>query len=368
MDALNVSRLFRAPLLSVLALTAGLAAPRTARAADDADAAETAAARGLAVDGVKLAQSDHCEQALEKLEPAEKLKHSPIVLRHVGECQVKVGRWVEGSESLRKLLREPLPADASPALTAAYESATATLRDIKPRIPNMKILLNAPADADVTVKVDHKEVADSVVGIALPTDPGDHEVEATAPGFFKATSSVKLLPSASAFVTLELKRDPNAPRPAAAEAGAVTAAAGAAPAPAPSPATPARAADHGSNTGKVLAYTSYALAAASLGAGIVFGQSARNDEKALQTACPNRVCSEDQKDALDSAKTKGTISTIAFATAGAGLTLGTILLFTSSGSHAENAAGAAERHIAARSRVRAQAKVGLGTVSVVGDF
>ena len=357
MVALNVSRLVRAPLLSALALTSAFAAPRTALAQDDA--AETAAARGLAVEGVKLAQSDHCDQALEKLEPAEKFKHSPIVLRHLGECQVKVGRWVEGSESLRKLLREPLPADASPALSAAYESATATLRDIKPRIPNMKILLNAPADVDVTVKVDGKVVADSVVGIALPTDPGDHEVEATAPGFFKASSSVKLLPSASAFVTLELKRDPNAPRPEKA-AASTAATAGAKRETAPTSAAPAHPADHGSNTGKVLAYTSYALAAASLGAGIVFGQSARNDEKALETACPNHVCSEAQRDALDSAKTKGTISTIAFATAGAGLTLGTILLVTSSGSHSESAT--------ARPAVRAQAKLGLGSVSVVGDF
>jgi hypothetical protein len=340
-------------------LTYAFAAPRTARAADDADAAETAAARALAVEGVKLAQGDQCDQALEKLEPAEKLKHSPIVLRYLGECQVKVGRWVEGSESLRKLLREPLPADASPALAAAHESATATLRDIKPRIPNMKILLNAPADADVTIKVDGKEVADSVVGIALPTDPGDHEVEATAPGFFKVSSNVKLVPSASAFVTLDLKRDPNAPRPEKAAAVAPSAT-GATHEAEKAPATPEHPADHGSNTGKVLAYTSYALAAASLGAGIVFGQSARNDEKALQTVCPNHVCSEAQRDALDSAKTKGTVSTIAFATAGAGLTLGTILLVTSSGSHSENAS--------ARPAVRAQAKLGLGSVSVVGDF
>lgn len=357
MHALNASRFFRAPLLSLLALATGLAAPRTAHASDDADAAETAAARGLAIEGVKLAQSERCDQALEKLEPAEKLKHSPIVLRHLGECQVKVGRWVEGSESLRKLLREPLPSDASPALAEAYESAAATLKEIKPRIPNMKIVLNAPANADVTIRVDGKEVADSVVGIALPTNPGDHEVEVTAPGFLKATSSVKLQPSASAFVTLDLKADPNAPRH---DKAPVAAAAGAGAGQASAATTKAPAADHGSSTGKVLAYTSFALGAASLGAGIVFGQSARNDEKSLEAACPNHVCSEAQRDALDSAKTKGTISTIAFATAGAGLALGTILLVTSSSSHTENAA--------ARSGVRAQAKLGLGSVSVVGDF
>ena len=366
MNARNIVRSFRAPLLSALVVTLELGAPAIARAQSDADAAETAAARALAIDGVKLAQADKCGEAVDKLERAEKLKHSPIVLRYLGECQVKVGRWVEGSESLRKLLREPLPENATPTLSQAYESAAATLRDVKPRIPTMKIVLTAPSDADFTVKVDGKEVADSVVGVALPTDPGEHEVEATAPGFLKVSSSVKLAPSASSFVTLELVRDPSARLPQKPEAvAAAPVAATTVSTPPPAPAEEPHA--QGSNTGKVLGYVSYAVAAGGLGAGIAFGLSAKSDEKELAAACPNHVCPEAQRDSLDSAKTKGIISTVGFAVAGAGVTLGTILLLTSGPSSSEKASHGAPR-TARRPVVRAQAKLGLGSIALAGEF
>jgi hypothetical protein len=366
MNARNVSRSWRAPLVPALVVLLQLGGPAVARAEGDADAAETAAARALAIEGVKLAQADQCSEAVDKLERAEKLKHSPIILRHLGECQVKLGRWVEGSESLRKLLREPLPENASPTVTQAYESASATLREVKPRIPTMKIVLTAPADADFTVKVDGKEVADSVVGVALPTDPGEHEVQASAPGFLKAVSTVKLTASASAFVTLELKRDPSAPAHAA--PAVATAAAVKQPASAPPARTEhAPAQVQGTSAGKVLGYVSYTVAAAGLGVGIAFGQSAMHDEKELRDSCPNRVCSEQDKDTLEFAKTKGTISTVGFVVAGAGVTLGTILLFTSgSSSHAQTGRNVTPR--TPSQGVRARAEVGLGRIALTGEF
>lgn len=365
MHARNVSRSCRAPLVPALVVLLQLGFPAVARAEGDNEAAETAAARALAIEGVKLAQADQCGDAVEKLERAEKLKHSPIILRHLGECQVKLGRWVEGSESLRKLLREPLPENASPTVAQAYESASTTLRDVKPRIPTMKIVLTAPADADFTVKVDGKEVADSVVGVALPTDPGEHEIEATAPGFLRAVSTVKLTASASAFATLELKRDPRAP--AHPKAAGVAAAAAASPATAPPPRVEPTSQAHGTSAGKVMAYVSYTVAAAGLGVGIAFGQSAMHDEKELRDSCPNRVCSEQQRDALDSAQTKGTVSTIGFAVAGAGLTLGTVLLFTS-GSSSDTKAGGKALPRTASQGIRAHAQVGLGRIAVTGEF
>jgi hypothetical protein len=350
--------------LSALVACSGLLVAGGAHAQGEADAAETAAARALAIEGVKLAQADKCGDAVDKLEHAEKLKHSPIVLGHLGECQVKLGRWVEGSESLRKLLREPLPENPTAALSEAYENAAVTLRDVKPRIPTMKIVLNAPADADFTVKVDGKDVADSVVGVALPTDPGDHEVEVTAPGYLKASSVVKLAPSASAFVTLDLKRDPSAPLPVKAAPAAAPVAS--APAQAANTSTESAQPSHGSSTGRVLGYISYAVAAGGLGVGIAFGQSAMHDEKALQSQCPNQVCPPEQKDSLDFAKTKGTISTIGFTVAGAGLTLGTILLFTSSGPSKQRANAAPPK--TASGGFKAKAKVGLGSVALAAEF
>src|SRR3954469_6880206 len=107
--------------------------------AEDASAAETAAARSLAVEGLKLAQAGDCAAALPKLERAEKLYHATIVASRLGECYVSVGRLVEGTEILRKLLREPQAADAAPAINKALERAQRTLDAAKPRIAGLTI-------------------------------------------------------------------------------------------------------------------------------------------------------------------------------------------------------------------------------------
>lgn len=360
MNAHKLTWSWRSTLVASIALGSGLCAPSIAHAEGD-DAAETAAARQLAVDGVKLAQADQCGDAVDKLERAEKLKHSPIVLRYLGECQVKVGRWVEGSESLRKLLREPLPENATPALEQAYDSAANTLRDVKPRIPSMRLVVNAPRDAELKLKVDGKDVPATVVGVALPTDPGDHQVDVTAQGYLKATSSVKLAPGAATTVTLELRRDPNAPL--AAKTASPTLAAPDAHA-APTAAAEPPPVEH-SHTTRALSYVSYGVAAVGLGVGIVFGQSAMHDEKSLHGSCPDRVCTSDQQGTLDFAKTKGTISTIGFAAAGGGVALGTILLLISGDSSPSKNASAAPVRTAS---LHPRAAVGFGNVTVGADF
>jgi hypothetical protein len=344
----------------------GLFAPRVAHAEDDA--AETAAARALAVDGVKLAQADQCAEAVDKLDRAEKLKHSPVVLRYLGECQIKVGHWVEGSESLRKLLREPLPEGASPAVEQAYESAAATLHDVKPRIPSMKIVVNAPHDAELALRVDGKDVPASVLGVALPANPGDHVIEVTAPGYLKASSPLKLAASAMATVSLELKRDPSAPLPSKAAPAALAATAAPAGSLAPRPAPPPEdlaPAPHGSRTARAFGYVSYGAAAIGLGLGIGFGQSAMHDEKALRNSCPNKVCPPEQQSALDFAKTKGTVSTIGFAVAGGGLALGTVLLITSADPSPKKNASTTPTRTA---KLRPRAAIGLGHVTLGADF
>jgi hypothetical protein len=338
---------------------------------DDANAAETAAARALAVDGVKLAQAGQCKDAVDKLDRAEKLRHSAIVLGHLGECQVSLGKWVEGSENLRKLLREPLPAEPTPALEQAYQRAAATLKEIKPRIPTLTIVLKAPRDAALSLKLDGAPLPDTVVGVAVPADPGEHTVEIEAPGYLKASASVKLEPGAKESVTLDLKRDPFATAAPKAET---------APAAMPStqtvaPASPALAvsssSEPDSGTSRILSYVSYGVGAAGLAVGIGFGRAAMQDETDLATRCPNKVCPESVEDDLDSAKTKGMISTIGFGVGAAGVALGTVLLVMStSGSSSTTQTGAlsAQRRVKRPESFRARASIGLGSLMLAGEF
>src|SRR5882724_10052435 len=181
--------------------------------AEEDSAAETAAARTLAVDGLKLAQAGKCDEAIPKLERAEKLHHSAIVLSRLGECEVSEGKLVEGTEMLRKVLREALPPNPSPALSKAYEHAQTTLDAAKPKIAGLTISVNAPQSTELHLTVDGQAVASTLLDSELPADPGDHVVEATASGFLKASARVTLTGADKKTVALKLEIDPNAPAP-----------------------------------------------------------------------------------------------------------------------------------------------------------
>lgn len=347
--------------------------PALAFAQEDSSAAETAAARQLAIDGLKLAQAGNCSEAVDKLERSEKLRHSPIVLGRLGECLINLGRLVEGTETLRRMLREPLPPDPTPALQQAYERAQTALDAAKPRIASLTINVQAPPEAKLSLSVDGNAVPPAMVGVDLPADPGEHVIEATAPGFLKATTRVRVGAGEKQNVSLQLERDPNAPPPGAEPEVPVEGAAPAVPATDPGAASGASgtASFDGSAApeppNRVPAYISYGVGAVGLGVGIGFGFAAMSSKTDLEETCPNTVCPPSEQSNLDSAKRSGTISTIGFAVGGVGIALGTILLVTSGGDDREAGRTPGERK-AASSGVRARAAVGFGHVQAALDF
>ncbi|MEO6603730.1 MAG: carboxypeptidase-like regulatory domain-containing protein [Polyangiaceae bacterium] len=333
--------------------------------AEEDTATETGAARTLAVDGLKLAQAGRCEEAVPKLERAEKLHHSAIVLSRLGECEVSMGKLVEGTEMLRKVLREQLPANPTPALSKAYERAQTVLDAAKPRIAGLTVSVPSPPP-DLRLTVDGQAVATTLVDSELPADPGDHVIEASAPGFLKATAKVTLGSADKRTVVLKLEVDPNAPPPAIASASQDVNAAPAprvaptraAAAPSVPPAEPPAAPSHAA------AYVSWGVGLVGVGVGTAFGVMTLKDKHNLQ--CDGNSCPASQRDAVDSAKRSGNISTIAFGAGGAGLLLGTILYFSLGSSSAETQANTPSRGFAGLHNGRAA--IGPGSVQLAADF
>ena len=333
--------------------------------ADEDTATETAAARTLAVDGLKLAQAGKCDEAVPKLERAEKLHHSAIVLSRLGECEVSMGKLVEGTEMLRKVLREPLPANPTPALSKAYERAQTVLDAAKPKIAGLTVSVPSPP-SDLRLTVDGQVIANTLVDSELPADPGDHVVEASAPGFLKATAKVTLGSADKKTVSLKLDADPNATAPAPVSANQDLTAAPAPPvasrpavaAPSALPAEPAPAPSHAA------AYVSWGVGLVGVGVGTAFGVMTLKDKHNLQ--CDGNSCPASQRDAVNSAKRSGTISTIAFGVGGAGLVLGTVLYFSLGGSSVETHASAPPRGFAGLHNGRAA--IGPGSVQLAADF
>jgi hypothetical protein len=303
-------------------------------------AEDVAAARALAVEGIKLADAGDCRAALEKLERAEALRHAPTILGRLGECQVALGRIVLGTENLQRVVREQLAADAPPAFRDAQVRAQKVLDTALPRIGKLKIVVEPPG-VQAQVKVNGEQVPPAVLGVERPTDPGNHQVEAAAPGYLPASAAVRLADGASESVTLRLQPDPNAaaaPPPMGAAPpmgpGGPMGAPPPQPGPAPAPADTGADAAGGSGGGsKTLGFVALGIGGAGLAVGTVTGLMAMSKTKDLEDLCnPDKVCeNEDSFDKYDSAKNLATVSTIAFGVGIVGVGAGIVLLVTSGG-------------------------------------
>jgi len=337
---------------SLLGVLVALGTVVPAAAQDQAE--NVAAARSLGIQGVQLAEAGNCKEAIEKLSRAESLYHAPTILGRLGECQVNVGQIVLGSENLNRVVREQLPANAPKAFKDAQERARKALDTALPRIGHLTVSVQVePKNTPVTVTVSGAAVPAALLGVERPTDPGTHEVLATADGYLPAKTSVDLAEGGRQSVTLTLNPDPNAPKPAT-ETPA-TAPVG------PEPVTPPPAAAKTGGGNKTLAFVLLGVGGAGIVTGGITGAMAINKKSGLD--CPDKRCSGNDADNLDSAKTFALVSTIGF---GAGIVaagIGTVLLITSSDSSEKHASTLTEKK-----RVSLTPYVGVGNAGVTGSF
>ncbi len=335
----------------VVGLLTTLSAPPLVRA-QDSQAENVAAARSLGIEGVQLAQAGKCTEAIEKLTRAEALYHAPTILGRLGECQVNVGQIVIGTENLNRVVREQLPANAPKAFKDAQARAQKTLDAALPRIAQLTVLVE-PKEAPITVTVSGVAVPKALIGVERPTDPGTHEVVASAEGYLTQKTTIQLAEAARETVTLRLLVDPNAPKPV------VVAPVALAPATTtPPPAAPPPSASQGRKT---LAYVLLGVGAAGVVTGGITGGMALSKKGGLD--CPEKQCSGTQADDLDSANGLALVSTIGFAVGIPAVTVGAVLLLTGSGSSSHHVGAPRERR-----RLSAAPYVGPASAGVTGTF
>jgi hypothetical protein len=309
---------------------------------------DTASARALGTEGVRLAESGDCTSAIPKLEASEKLYHAPTTLERLGECEVNVGRLVAGTEALNRVVRETLPTGAPPAFVTAQQRAAQLLAATQPKIGRVRVhVAGAPLDK-VTVTIDGVAVPSALFDAPRATDPGPHEVKAAAPGFRTVTSSVQLGAGADSDVSLTLEPDPNAP-PVPGEQGASTAATvNVLPPLSPSTSTAPN---------RIPAYVAFGIGGVGVALGSVFGIMALGTKSSLDNACPDKkMCPPSSQSDIDALSTRATVSSIGFGVGVVGLAVGVVLLVTSHAGEARTAS------------VRARPWLGIGTAGVGGTF
>ncbi len=346
-------------LTSVASLGAFAALLAVAPAAlADPSPEDIAAARSLGTDGVKLAESGDCKGAIPKLQAAEKLFHAPTTADRLGECQIGVGQLVAGTETLNRVVREVLAPNAPPAFKAAQQRAQTALAAAQPNIAQLKIHVDGAPPDQVTVTVDDEKVPSVLFDSNRPTDPGTHQVKATATGFADATQSVQLSAGGSGAVTLTLTANAGAaPVPAAVPATAL-ATPGAAPAQRSEPAPESR------GHSRALPIVLLAVGGAGLVVGTAFGVVALGTKSSLDSACTNKTCPSSSQSNINALTTQAWVSNIGFGVGIVAAALGVYFLVKPPGDDAKPAAMLTGPAPA----VRVQPWVGLGSAGLVGTF
>ena len=339
---------FWAGVAAGVSATLGAALPAHAQ---DNQAENIAAARSLGIEGVRLAEAGKCKDAIEKLSRAESLYHAPTILGRLGECQVNVGQIVMGTENLNRVVREQLAPNAPKPFKDAQARAQKVLDAALPRIGYLTVLVE-PKDAKLTLTVSGVPVPAALIGAERPTDPGTHEVVASAPGYLTQKTTVQLAEAGRETVSLQLTLDPNAPKDTPVVAPVATTA----PPPAP-PAPPPAATNQGKKT---LSYVLLGVGVTGVAVGSITGAMAISKKGSLD--CPQNHCSGAEADELDSARSLALVSTIGFAVGIPSAIAGTVLLLTSGSSSQQARTSKPPRRFAA------SPYFGATSAGVVGSF
>ncbi len=170
---------------------------------------ERATARALGTEGVQLAASGDCRNAVDRLSRAESLVHAPTTALPLAQCEIQLGRVIAGTEILNRLVNDPLPPNAPPPWIDAKRRAQSILGPAQARIAKLKIHVDpAPGvPGPVTVTVDGTPLPPALLDADRLTDPGGHHVSARQ-GALTADTDVQLGDGQALSVSLALGAGP----------------------------------------------------------------------------------------------------------------------------------------------------------------
>jgi hypothetical protein len=276
------------------------------------DAGDMATARALGTEGLRLAETGNCAAAVEKLSRAEKLHHAPTTLERLGECEIAIGRYVDGTESLRRVMREHIPEGSPSVFLTAQSRAKAALDQATPHIAKVKIDVAGPSAGDVVLKIDNVPASNAAIGIERPIDPGSHTIEASAPGFKASTQKFDVADGGSRAVSLTLEKAPDQPKPVIVDTTHHDETH-------PTPVTTTR-------RNYVPAFVAFGGAGAAAIFGGIFGGLAIAKKNDLITACGGPICPPSQQGAYNDMKVFANLSTVGFVVAGITAAVGIVLV------------------------------------------
>jgi hypothetical protein len=303
----------RAPALA-LAVGACVLALEATAAAGGADAAT---AQVLFEDGKRLAAASNFAQACPKFAESQRLDPAAGTLIHLGNCYEKLGK----TASAWATFLDAAAAAKQQSRADWAELAAARAEALRPKLARLAIVVSERPPG-LVVKRDGTVLTDATLGSPFPVDPGSHTVELSAPGRAPVTLSRVVKDGEQATLQAPPLAHEVAPPPPAGAPPPVASSPARAPEPEPEP-------ERGG--GATLGYVVAGLGVAGLGVGALTGVLAMSKNSESKDLCPTegRCASQAGVAANDSAKTLGTVSTIAFIAGSVGVVAGVTLVLTS---------------------------------------
>jgi len=178
--------------LAALVSLSCLAQQSTARA--DAGAADKAAAEALFDRGLALMREGHYAEACAKLEQSQSIEGGIGTMLYLADCYEKLGR----TASAWAMFREAASAARARGETERAAAGTERAVKLEPRLAKLTVHV-APENAVAGFELlrDGLRLANGLWGVALPVDPGQHKLEAQAPGRVPWTATVAVADAAS---------------------------------------------------------------------------------------------------------------------------------------------------------------------------
>ena len=296
-----------------------------------ATAAEKASAEALFDEALRLMHSGAFAEACPKFEMSQRIEAAVGTLLYLAECYEKIGRTASGWATFREAASLAEAAGQADRMKTARSRAAR----LEPELAWLTIQLSSEVRAipGLTLRRATLPVQPDLSGVAVPVDPGDVIVEATAPGYASYTTTVNVAARGRAVVNISaLTPLPAASTsPAAAEQSAPSAPT---PLAAPAPTQPTEA--HVEERRSPLPYVFAGVGLVGIGLGSYFGLKAISDADDARKLCPDGLCSEKRgATAADDARSAAKISNIAFAVGASAVVAGVVLYFALPGKKTE---------------------------------
>lgn len=294
---------FRALCLSVALATFG----STALAQADG---ELTRARAMFQQAVELEQAGNCSSALPLFRQVGELRMTPQVRFHIAFCEEKLGRLVTALGGYELAL-----AEADSVGSAFRAEVQASMQRVSERIPKLLIQRGAGAEA-ASIQLDGVALGSRSIGVAVPMDPGPHDLVAEARGYKRFQQTVTLEEGENESVEIVLEPLPQAP---AGAAGFVA------------QPTPKR---------NLVPYIVGGVGVASLVTSGIFLALRQGTLGELEDNCTGNVCPLSQQDEYDRAKTYNVGALITFGVGVAAVGTGAALLVVGNKQRSEQPATA----------------------------